>query len=86
MDRNNNQAIIAVADKGLGIPPEEIPKLFIRFHRIHRPETASIRGTGLGLSIVKSFVEMMGGRVWAESQVNIGSTFYVALPLAVPEA
>lgn len=83
MEKDNNQAILAVADKGLGIPPEEIPKLFTRFHRIHRPETEGIRGTGLGLSIVKSLVEMMEGKVWVESVVNQGSTFYIALPLAV---
>ena len=84
-DDGNNQAVIAVADKGMGIPETEMPQIFNRFHRIHRPETEGIRGTGLGLSIVKSLVEMMGGRIWAESQMDKGSTFYVALPLTETE-
>ena len=83
VEKGSNQAILAVTDKGLGIPPEEIPKLFTRFHRIHRPETEGIRGTGLGLSIVKSLVELMGGRVWVDSVVNQGSTFRIELPIAV---
>jgi len=78
----NGGVEIAVADKGFGIPPEEMPKLFTRFHRIHRPESDGIRGTGLGLSIVKSLVEMMSGSVRVESVVNRGSTFYVSLPMA----
>ncbi|MBF8266171.1 MAG: histidine kinase, partial [Dehalococcoidia bacterium] len=85
---NGNQAIISVSDKGLGIPDDEMPKLFTRFHRVYRPEVNAIRGTGLGLSIVKSLIEMMGGEVWADSKVNQGSNFYIALPLIniVPEA
>ncbi|MDO8636467.1 MAG: GAF domain-containing protein, partial [Dehalococcoidia bacterium] len=85
---NGNQAIISVSDKGLGIPEDEVPKLFTRFHRVYRPEVNAIRGTGLGLSIVKSLIEMMGGEVWADSKVNQGSNFYIALPLynTVPEA
>ena len=75
------EAVITVTDTGLGIPPDELPKLFTRFHRVHRPDAANIRGTGLGLYIVKSLVDMMGGRIWVESQVNKGSTFFIALPV-----
>jgi signal transduction histidine kinase len=81
-DAREGRVIISVADRGLGIPEEEMPRLFTRFHRIQRPETESLRGTGLGLYIVKSLVEMMGGWVGAESKLNEGSTFYISLPPA----
>ncbi|MEW6033594.1 MAG: GAF domain-containing protein [Chloroflexota bacterium] len=77
--------VIGVADRGLGIPEEEMPRLFSRFHRVTRRETAGLRGTGLGLYIVRSLVEMMGGRVWVESKAGEGSTFYVSLPVAIEE-
>ncbi|MBF8265298.1 MAG: sensory box protein [Dehalococcoidia bacterium] len=80
--KETNQGIVSVTDKGIGIPPDEIPRLFTRFHRIPRDETLAIRGTGLGLAIVKQLVEMMNGKVWVESQLNQGSTFSIALPLA----
>jgi len=83
--KETNQGIVAVTDKGIGIPPDEVPRLFTRFHRIYRDETLAIRGTGLGLAIVKQLVEMMNGKVWVESQLNLGSTFSIALPLASPE-
>ncbi|MFQ5875820.1 MAG: ATP-binding protein, partial [Dehalococcoidia bacterium] len=69
-DEESSQAVIAVADQGLGIPKTEMSHLFARFHRIRRPETEGIRGSGLGLYIAKSLVEMMGGRIWAESSLN----------------
>ncbi|MDO8637478.1 MAG: GAF domain-containing protein, partial [Dehalococcoidia bacterium] len=84
-DEKEDRSIIAVADNGLGISEEDLPDLFSRFHRIHRPETEGIRGTGLGLYIVKSLVELMGGKVWVESQTNKGSAFYISLPLAETE-
>jgi len=71
--------VISVTDKGIGIPEEEMPKLFGRFHRVQQPETSGIRGTGLGLYISKSLVEKMGGKIWAESRLGKGSTFYVRL-------
>ncbi|MBI2957259.1 MAG: GAF domain-containing protein [Chloroflexi bacterium] len=74
--------VFSVSDRGLGIPAEEIPKLFGRFHRVRRPETEKVRGTGLGLYIVKSLVESMSGNIRVESQLNQGSTFYVTLPVA----
>ena len=69
-------AIISVGSKPLS------RTFFASFARIYRPETANIRGTGLGLYIVKGLVELMSGRVWVESEVDVGSTFYVALPVA----
>ncbi len=82
----DNSIVFCVRDQGLGIPQEEIPKLFTRFHRVERPETTGLRGTGLGLYIAKSLVEMMSGRIWVESKVNEGSAFYVSLPAAIEAA
>lgn len=79
-DVDSGCVVISVADCGLGVPEEEIPRLFTKFHRVHRKETADIRGTGLGLYIVKSMVEMMGGRIQVESKVGKGSVFRVYLP------
>ncbi len=81
-EEGQETVILTVADSGPGIPPEEITRLFTRFHRIHRPDAQTTRGTGLGLYIVKSLVEMMNGKVWVESTVGRGSTFYVSLPAA----
>ncbi len=81
----NAEVRIAVTDNGIGISKEDQERLFTSFTRIRRPETQAIRGTGLGLYIVKGLVELMHGRIWVESEVNKGSTFYVALPVAPSE-
>jgi PAS domain S-box-containing protein len=70
-----------VTDTGIGIFTEDLRKIFDRFYRADHPLVQESRGTGLGLSIVKMFIEMHGGRVWAESDVGKGSTFTVILPL-----
>lgn len=76
--------IISVTDTGPGIAPEKQAKLFEPFQQLD----ASIRrihgGSGLGLSISKRFVEMHGGKMWLESQVGVGTTFYFSLPLQAP--
>lgn len=71
---------ISVSDQGLGIPPEELPNLFSRFHRIHSPDRASIRGSGLGLYITQRLVALHGGTLCAESELGQGSKFTFALP------
>jgi len=75
-------ATVTVADTGMGIPEEELPHLFERFFRGVEPRSMQISGTGLGLAIAKEIVELHGGRVTVESQVDVGSTFTVWLPLA----
>ena len=78
-------AVVQVADEGIGIAPDDLEQLFSSFYRIRRPETERIRGTGLGLSIVKGLVELMGGEVSAESELNKGSTFSFTIPTAPPD-
>lgn len=70
-----------VQDSGVGIPAEECEKIFERFHQVDSSETRSFEGVGLGLYIVKSFTEMLGGRVSVASEVGRGSTFTVCLPI-----
>jgi CheY-like chemotaxis protein len=77
---------LAVRDTGMGIAAEHLPHLFTRFTQADGSEMRKFGGTGLGLSIAKQLVELMGGRIWAESEAGKGSTFYVKLPLAVAGA
>jgi len=70
-----------VSDSGIGIPAEERDKIFERFHQVDSSTTRSFEGVGLGLYIVKSFTEMLNGRVSVCSEVGRGSTFTVLIPL-----
>ena len=76
----NRGARIQVVDTGVGIDPDELPRIFDRFYRGSRSNEARGSGSGLGLAIVRSVVEMHGGRVIVESRVGAGSTFTVTLP------
>jgi two-component system phosphate regulon sensor histidine kinase PhoR len=73
-----------VSDTGMGIPAEELPKLFEKFHRVQNDQTRNIRGTGLGLWITKQIVEIMNGKLMVESIQNKGTTMIVTFPLAKP--
>ncbi|MCX7682430.1 MAG: ATP-binding protein, partial [Anaerolineae bacterium] len=77
----DNQAIIRVSDTGIGIAPADQVRLFEKFYRVKRRDTVNIQGTGLGLAIVKSIVERHGGKVWVDSELGRGSTFYISLPI-----
>lgn len=74
----DDEAIVSVTDYGVGIPAEEIPGLFKRFYRARAGKEAG--GLGLGLYITRLIVEAHGGRIWVESQLGKGSTFYFTLP------
>jgi PAS domain S-box-containing protein len=74
---------ISVTDSGPGISDADLPHVFDRFTTASK---SARRGTGLGLSIAKAIVEAHGGRIWAESRVGVGSTFYFTLPLARSES
>jgi signal transduction histidine kinase len=80
--RESDEVIIAVQDEGPGIPADEIDKLFNPFARTSVKSTAGEKSTGLGLAIVRKIVVGHGGRIWVESEVDSGSTFYVALPFS----
>jgi PAS domain S-box-containing protein len=71
-----------VTDQGVGVPPEALPNLFHRFFRVDNQDTRSIGGTGLGLALVKEIVKTHGGRIWVESTIGVGSTFFFTLPIA----
>ena len=73
---------VAVSDTGIGIPMNDIPRIFERFYRVNKDRSRELGGTGLGLSIIKHIVQAHGGQVWVESQVGQGSTFYIAIPKA----
>jgi two-component system phosphate regulon sensor histidine kinase PhoR len=72
--------VIEVADTGIGIPRNELGRVFERFYRVDRARSRSVGGTGLGLAIVKNLVQSLGGQVRVESRVNAGSVFSVSLP------
>ncbi|MBI2863902.1 MAG: PAS domain-containing sensor histidine kinase [Chloroflexi bacterium] len=76
----NGEARVSVSDQGVGIAQENIPLLFEPYSRFHREKR--VGGTGLGLFITKGIVEAHGGRVWVESELGKGSTFYFTLPLS----
>lgn len=78
------QIVFAVRDTGIGIAPIDQPRLFDKFYRVKRPG-GKASGSGLGLAIVKSMAEKHHGRVWVESQLGRGSTFYISLPLRQPK-
>jgi len=77
---NDTVAQIYIKDTGHGIPPEDIPHLFQKFYRVDNSATRTIGGTGLGLFICRKIIELYHGRIWVESTLNKGSTFYINLP------
>jgi signal transduction histidine kinase len=79
-------AEIKVTDTGIGIDPQELPKIFDRFYRVKHPKTRQVTGTGLGLSIVKGIVEAYGGSIHVESVPDQGTTFTVLLPAVQGES
>lgn len=75
-----------VKDTGIGIPAEELPRLFERFYRVDKARSRALGGTGLGLAIVKHLARAQGGDVRVESTVDHGSTFFFTLPVQDPKA
>ena len=77
-----SELIYRVSDTGIGIPKDELENVFAEFRQVDATVTREFGGTGLGLSITKKFVEMHGGRIWIESEIGKGCTFFFAVPLA----
>jgi PAS domain S-box-containing protein len=79
-DLKEGSVIVAVQDNGVGIAAADQARLFEKFFRVKQRDTIGIKGSGLGLAIVKSIIDRHGGRIWVESRLGQGSTFYIALP------
>lgn len=77
---NNDVVQLFIKDTGPGIPPDDVPHLFQKFYRVDNSTTRTIGGTGLGLFISQKIIELYHGRIWVESTVGQGSTFYINLP------
>jgi len=77
---------IKVKDTGVGIPTEELPKIFDKFYRVKHPKTRQVMGTGLGLAIVRGVVEAHHGSIDVESTQDQGTTFRILLPVIKDEA
>ncbi len=75
----------AVSDQGMGIPKEQLSKMFQRFMRVDNRDTREIGGTGIGLFLVKALVEMHGGQIWLDSVYGEGTTFFFTLPTTQPD-
>ncbi len=80
-----NAVQFSVKDSGVGIPPDQLSKIFDRFHRAATPMGVRAKGTGLGLAISKDIVEHFGGQIWAESLPGLGSTIYFTLSLDISD-
>jgi signal transduction histidine kinase len=83
VERQGNDLLYHVSDTGIGIPKEELKNIFTEFKQVDTAMTREFSGTGLGLNITKKFVEMHGGRIWVESELGKGSTFFFSIPLRV---
>lgn len=79
-DRIDDMIVFSIQDEGLGIPADDLPRIFERFYKTDRARTGG--GTGLGLSIARHLVESHGGKIWADSVEGQGSTFYFTIPIA----
>ena len=82
--REGQTAVVVVKDTGVGIPAEDIPFIFERFYRVDKSRSRAEGGTGLGLAICRHIAEAHGGKIQVESQVGVGSSFSVWLPLQSP--
>jgi signal transduction histidine kinase len=78
---DGSELLYRVADTGIGIPKSELENVFAEFRQVDSTVTREFGGTGLGLTITKKFVEMHGGRIWIDSEVGKGCTFFFAIPL-----
>lgn len=79
--RKDNEIIFCITDQGRGIPPAKLEAIFDRFQQVDASDTRKQGGSGLGLTIARNMIQQHGGRIWVESDLGQGSTFYFTLPL-----
>jgi signal transduction histidine kinase len=80
-ERGSQHVVVEVVDPGMGIPSDQIARLFQKFQRVRTDEHLQVPGTGLGLYICRLIVEGHGGQIWVESEIGKGSTFGFVLPI-----
>lgn len=83
-ESGNEYALLQVTDTGGGIPSEDLPRVFSRLYRADNVLIQGVGDTGVGLSIAKALTEAQGGRIWVETEMGVGSTFSILLPLRHP--
>ena len=80
MKTTDDQMILSISDQGLGIPKQDLPRIFDRFYRVDRARSRAQGGTGLGLAIAKEIIKQHKGFIWAKSEYGKGSTFTIVIP------
>lgn len=80
--RQENKVQVDIEDTGIGIPEEDLPYIFDRFHRVEKSRSRELGGTGLGLAIVKNLVELQNGTITVSSQLGKGTVFHLSFPIA----
>ncbi|MBM7666254.1 two-component system sensor histidine kinase VicK [Solibacillus kalamii] len=83
---HDNMLRVMISDDGMGIPKENVTRIFDRFYRVDRARARSMGGTGLGLAIAREMIEAHGGKIWAESEEGQGTTIFFTLPYELDEA
>ena len=83
---HDNMLKVMISDDGMGIPKENVGRIFDRFYRVDRARARSMGGTGLGLAIAREMIEAHGGKIWAESEEGVGTTIFFTLPFELDGA
>ncbi|MEG0383871.1 MAG: cell wall metabolism sensor histidine kinase WalK [Solibacillus sp.] len=83
---HENMLRVMISDDGMGIPKENVGRIFDRFYRVDRARARSMGGSGLGLAIAREMIEAHGGRIWAESEEGVGTTVFFTLPFELDGA